>query len=39
MIVECGYELYMCELNCEFGCLFEIECCEIIDIMEMYYVM
>jgi len=38
-IVERGYELQMRELNKEFGCLSEVECREIIDIMEMYHAM
>ena len=38
-IVERGYELQMRELNKEFGCLTEVECREIIDIMEMYHAM
>lgn len=38
-IVERGYELQMHELNKEFGCLTEVECREIIDIMEMYHAM
>lgn len=38
-IVERGYELQMCELNKEFGCLKEELCREVIDIMEMYHAM
>ncbi|MBW3696575.1 YfbU family protein [Vibrio sp. T187] len=38
-IVERGYELQMRELNKEFGCLTEVECREVIDIMEMYHAM
>lgn len=38
-IVERGYELQMCELNKEFGCLSEAQCREVIDIMEMYHAM
>lgn len=35
-IIERGYELQMCELNKEFGCISEAQCREVIDIMEMY---
>lgn len=38
-IVERGYELQMCELNKEFGCLSETQCREVIDSMEMYHAM
>lgn len=38
-IVERGYELQMCELNKEFGCISEAHCREVIDIMEMYHAM
>ena len=38
-IVERGYELQMCELDKEFGCLSEAQCREVIDVMEMYHAM